>query len=253
MKYKFDVKESTKKCVLWISKWFRENGYGCKAVIGISGGKDSSVAAALCVAALGKENVYGVLMPDGEQSDIEDAELLCNHLGIEYRRVNIHDAVNGVTDAMLNAGIMPSAQTLINLPARIRMSTLYAVAEAIGGRVCNTSNLSKNYVGYSTRYGDSVGDFSPLSDLTATEVKAIGRYLSLPNELIDKISSDSLSGGKTDEDNLGFTYDVLDKYIRGEEEPDLVTLVKIKDRHYKNFFKLEEMPKFHYDACQFNF
>lgn len=252
MKYKFDVKESTKKCVLWISHWFRENGHGCKAVIGISGGKDSSVAAALCVAALGKENVYGVLMPDGEQSDIEDAELLCNYLGIEYRRVNIHDAVNGVTDAMLNAGIRPSAQTLINLQARIRMSTLYAVAEAIGGRVCSTSNLSKSYVGYYTRYGDSVGDFSPLSDLTATEVEAIGRYLGLPKELIDKISSDGLSG-KTDEDNLDFTYDILDKYIRGEEEPDLVTLVKIKDRHYKNFFKLEEMPKFHYDPCQFSF
>lgn len=252
MKYKFDVKESTKRCVLWISRWFRENGCGCRAVIGISGGKDSSVAAALCVTALGKENVYGVLMPDGEQSDIEDAELLCNHLGIKYRRINIHDAVNGVIDAILNTGIMPSEQTLISLPARIRMSTLYAVAETIGGRVCNTSNLSKNYVGYSIRYGDSVGDFSPLSDLTSTEVKAIGRYLGLPKELIDKISSNGLTR-KTDEDNLGFTYDVLDKYIRGEEEPDLVTLVKIKDRHYKNFFKLEEMPKFHYDACQFSF
>lgn len=252
MKYKFDVKESTKKCVLWISNWFRENGCGCRAVIGISGGKDSSVAAALCVAALGKENVYGVLMPDGEQSDIEDAELLCNHLGIKYRLINIHDAVNEVIDAISNVGIMPSAQTLISLPARIRMSTLYAVAETIGGRVCNTSNLSKNYVGYSIRYGDSVGDFSPLSDLTVTEVKAIGRYLDLPKELIDKISSNGLSR-RTDEDNLGFTYDVLDKYIRGEEEPDLVTLVKIKDRHYKNFFKLEEMPKFHYDACQFSF
>ena len=252
MKYKFDVKESTKKCVLWISNWFRENGCGCRAVIGISGGKDSSVAAALCVAALGKENVYGVLMPDGEQSDIEDAELLCNHLGIKYRLINIHDAVNEVIDAISNVGIMPSAQTLISLPARIRMSTLYAVAETIGGRVCNTSNLSKNYVGYSIRYGDSVGDFSPLSDLTVTEVKAIGRYLGLPKELIDKISSNGLSR-RTDEDNLGFTYDVLDKYIRGEEEPDLVTLVKIKDRHYKNFFKLEEMPKFHYDACQFSF
>lgn len=252
MEYKFDVKESTKKCVLWISNWFRDNGHGCKAVIGISGGKDSSVAAALCVTALGKENVYGVLMPNGEQSDIKDAELLCDHLGIEYRRVNIKDAVNGVIDAMLNAGIKPSEQTLISLPARIRMSTLYAVAEAIGGRVCNTSNLSENYVGYSIRYGDSVGDFSPLSDFTATEVKAIGRYLGLPTELIDKIPSDGLSG-KTDEDNLGFTYDVLDKYIRREEEPDLVTLVKIKDRHYKNFFKLEEMPKVHYDPCQFSF
>ena len=248
MKYKFDVEESTKKCVLWISKWFRENGYGCRAIIGISGGKDSAVAAALCVTALGKENVYGVLMPDGEQSDIEDAELLCNHLGIKYRLINIHDAVNGIIDTIRNTGIMPSAQTLINLPARIRMSTLYAVAETIGGRVCNTSNLSKNYVGYSIRYGDSVGDFSPLSDLTATEVKAIGRYLGLPKELIDKISSNGLTR-KTDEDNLGFTDDVLDKYIRGEEEPDLITLVKIKDRHYKNFFKLEEMPKFHYDAC----
>lgn len=252
MKYKFDVEESTKRCVLWISSWFRENGCGYKAVIGISGGKDSSVAAALCVAALGKENVYGVLMPNGEQSDIKDAELLCDHLGIEYRRVNIHDAVNEVIEAMLNAGIKPSAKTLINLPARIRMSTLYAVAESIGGRVCNTSNLSENYVGYSIRYGDSVGDFSPLSDLTATEVKAIGRYLGLPQELIDKIPSKGFSG-KTDENNLGFTYDVLDKYIRGEEEPDLVTLVKIKDRHYKNFFKLEEMPKFHYDQCQFSF
>ncbi len=203
----FNAKKVTEKCIEWIKDFFEENGPGCNAVIGISGGKDSSVTAALCVEALGRDRVIGVLMPNGEQADIDKALLLVNHLGIKYFIVNIKDAVDGVINSI---PFELSDQSRINLPPRIRMSTLYAVSQSNNGRVANTCNLSEDWVGYSTRYGDSVGDFSPCSHLTVQEVKAIGRFLGLPSELVDKVPSDGLCG-KTDEDNLGFTYAVLDK------------------------------------------
>ena len=208
----FDAKKVKDECVLWIRSFFEENGKGCNAVIGISGGKDSSVAAALCVEALGKDRVVGVLMPKGEQHDIDKAFLLVNHLGIKHYVINIKEAVDGVVNN-LPEGLELTAQAVMNLPPRIRMSTLYAVSQSCNGRVCNTCNLSEDWVGYSTRYGDSVGDFSPMSNLTVTEVKAVGRELGLPDELVDKVPIDGLCG-KTDEENLGFTYDVLDRYIR---------------------------------------
>ena len=214
--------------------------------MGISGGKDSSVVAALCVEALGKDRVVGVLMPNGEQSDIDMAQLLVDHLGIKHYIINIKDAVEGVKNAMPE-GFELSSQSLINLPPRIRMSTVYAVSQSLNGRVANTCNLSEDWVGYSTRYGDSVGDFSPLSKLTVTEVKAIGRELGLPEVLIEKVPSDGLTG-KTDEDNLGFTYAMLDKYIRTGEIEDMDAKARIDRLNKMNKFKLEIMPIFPYEA-----
>lgn len=238
----FDAEKIKQECVAWIRQFFEENGKGCNAVVGISGGKDSSIAAALCVEALGAERVIGVLMPQGEQSDIDMAYKLVNHLGIRHYVVNIADAVDGLL-SQLPTALSLTEQARVNLPPRIRMTTLYAVSQSCNGRVCNTCNLSEDWVGYSTRYGDSVGDFSPLSHLTVTEVKAIGRLLGLPVELVDKVPSDGLCG-KTDEDNLGFTYAELDVYIRTDVINDPVKKENIDRRHRMNLFKLQLMPSF---------
>lgn len=246
----FDVKKIKNECVKWIKEWFRVNGNGCNAIVGISGGKDSSVVAALCVEALGKDRVIGVLMPNGIQKDIECAKQLCDFLGIERYIVDISGAVSHILNAIRASHhgyeiyeFDCSEQTKTNLPARIRMTTLYAISQSHNGRVANTCNLSEGWVGYSTRYGDSAGDFSPLSNLTVSEVKKIGYELGLPKELIEKVPSDGLCG-KTDEDNLGFTYECLDKYIRNGICDDIAVKEKIDNLHTKNMFKLQTMPCF---------
>lgn len=241
----FDVKKATENVVDWIRDWFEANGKGCNAVIGISGGKDSSVVAALCVKALGKERVIGVLMPNGEQSDIDCAKQLVNALGITYYVCNVKKSVDGVLEEMQKCGVAVSKQTVVNLPPRIRMSTLYAFSQSLNGRVANTCNLSEDWVGYSTRYGDAAGDFSPLAKFTVQEVKAIGKHLGLPINLVNKVPSDGLSG-KTDEDNLGFTYAVLDKYIREGVCDEEATKARIDRLHIMNEFKLKPIPCFEY-------
>ena len=239
----FNVSKVTGDLVDWIKNWFEENGKGCNAVVAVSGGKDSSIVTALCVKALGKERVIGVLMPNGVQSDISDSLALVEHLGIRYFTLNISGAFNAVLDSMKAQNIEPSEQTVINLPPRIRMSTVYALSQTFNGRVANTCNLSEDYVGYATRYGDGAGDFSPLGNLTVDEVKKIGIYLGLPQNLVEKTPSDGLCG-KSDEDKLGFTYAVLDKYIRTGvcEDPDTKSRI---DRLIRiNAFKLKLIPSF---------
>ena len=236
----FDAKKVKDECVQWIRDFFEENGKDCNAVVGISGGKDSSIVAALCVEALGKERVIGVLMPCGEQADIGMAKLLVSHLGIKHYIINIKDAVDGVTNAV---PFELSKQSRTNLPARIRMATLYAVSQSNNGRVANTCNLSEDWVGYSTRYGDAAGDFSPCSHITVQEMKEIGRLIGLPDVLVDKPPIDGLSG-LTDEDNLGFTYAELDRYIRTGEIEDQEKKARIDRLHNLNLFKLEMMPSF---------
>ncbi len=238
----FNAEKVKNDCVQWIRDFFEANGKGCNAVIGISGGKDSSIAAALCVEALGKERVIGVLMPQGEQHDIDKAYMLVNHLGIKHYVVNIKDAVDAILGS-LPKELELTSQSTQNLPPRIRMSTLYAVSQSCNGRVCNTCNLSEDWVGYSTRYGDSVGDFSPMSNLTVTEVKEIGYLLDIPKELVDKTPIGGLCG-KTDEDNLGFTYAELDVYIRTGEIEDQDKKALIDRKHKANLFKLQLMPIF---------
>lgn len=238
----FDPITVKNDCVKWIYDFFEENGKGCNAVIGISGGKDSSVTAALCAEALGKDRVIGVLMPCGEQRDIECAKQLAVHLGIKHYIVNIKSAVDELLGA-LPKDMKVLSQTKINLPARIRMSALYAISQSNNGRVANTCNLSEDWVGYATRYGDGAGDFSPLSQLTVAEVKAVGRVLNLPQNLVEKTPIDGLCG-KTDEDNLGFTYAVLDQYIRTGICEDSAIKEKIDKMYAANRFKLEPIPYF---------
>lgn len=238
----FDALRIKNECVEWIRDFFEKNGKDCNAVLGISGGKDSSIAAALCVEALGKDRVIGVLMPQGKQHDIDMAYLLVNHLGIRHYEINIKSAIDSLLESFPEE-LDLTAQSIQNLPPRIRMSTVYAVSQSCNGRVCNTCNLSEDWVGYSTRYGDSVGDFSPLSHLTVTEIKQIGHLLGLPCELVEKTPIDGLCG-KSDEENLGFTYAELDRYIRTGEIDDSEKKEIIDRKHKTNLFKLELMPSF---------
>lgn len=245
MSYSFDAEKVTKEVVEWVRDLFERTATPqTNAVIGISGGKDSSVAAAVCAKALGKDRVIGVLMPQGEQADIAYSRLLVDTLGIKSYTINIGETVSAFMNE-LKKHVEPSNQAIVNTPARIRMTTLYAVAACHNGRVVNTCNLSEDWVGYSTKFGDAAGDFSPLSDLTVTEVLQVGEVLGLPNELVHKVPIDGLCG-KTDEENLGFTYAMLDKYIRGEDDLSSVPEIKEKiDRlHRANLHKLQLMPKY---------
>ena len=239
----FDAVSVRDAIVSWIRDWFAENGPDCTAVVGISGGKDSSVTAALCVEALGRERVVGVLMPNGEQADIHVSRDLVKFLNIRSVVVNIRAAYDGMMAEVLGALGEVTPQTRINLAPRLRMAAVYAVSQSVNGRVANTCNLSEDYVGYATRYGDGAGDFSPLSHLTVQEVKAVGRALGLPDEFVEKPPIDCLCG-KTDEDNLGFTYAVLDRYIRTGECADAATRARIDQMHRINRFKLELMPSY---------
>ena len=240
---KLDMQKVAPALIDWVRNWFEENGPGCNAVVGISGGKDSSVCAALCVAALGKNRVIGVLMPNGIQDDIDYSYQLVRHLGIRHFTIPIGRPVVAIHEELQRAEIGVTEQAIINLPPRIRMSVLYAVSQSMNGRVINTCNLSEDWVGYSTRYGDSAGDVSPLGKLTVQEVKELGRILGVPENLIEKAPSDGLSG-KTDEDKLGSTYAVLDSYIRDGIEPEPETKARIDRLHKMNLFKLQLLPTF---------
>ena len=239
------MKES-EKIVSWIQEYFQTNGKGCKAIIGISGGTDSSVCAALCAKALGKENIVGVLMPNGIQKDIDVSLALVKHLGIPYHIVNIQNATAALRDeigAVLKVEPNDYDVYKSNTPSRIRMSVLYGICGILGGRVVNTCNLSEDYVGYSTKFGDAAGDFSPISSLTKTEVKEIGRELGLPSLFVDKVPDDGMSG-LSDEEKLGFTYAVLDHYILTGEIEDQAIKEKIDRLHRNNLHKLLPMPRY---------
>lgn len=248
--YKFNVENVTKDLINWIKKWFEENGKGGTAVIGISGGKDSTIIAKLCVNALGKDKVIGVMMPNGVQKDISDSIRVCELLDIKNYTINIEDSVNGILNQMKQLGIEITEQTKTNLPARIRMSTLYAVSQSCHiGRVVNTCNLSEDTVGFFSRWGDGVGDFAPFAELTTVEILQIGDYLGLPYDLVHKTPIDGLNTKEdgtylTDEDSLGVNYDEIHSYIRGDGKLNENVYNKIKDKHEKNMFKLLPIPKF---------
>ena len=240
----FNAVEHKNLIVQWIRDWFEENGKDCKAVIGISGGKDSSVAAALCVEALGKDRVVGVLMPNGEQKDIKYSYDICNYLDIDRYVVNIESIVSALdlkVAATAGRAFQPSEQAIINLPPRIRMTVLYFVSQSIGGRVACTDNLSESYIGYSTRWGDNIGDFAPLANYTASEVVAIGDALGLPHFLTHKTPSDGLCG-QTDEDRFGFTYEELDTYIRTGNCDNPEVELSIITKRENNRFKRIDIP-----------
>ena len=237
----FNAEKVKDDIVQWIRGYFDKNGRDCSAVVGISGGKDSSIVAALCVQALGKDRVYGVLMPQGIQHDIDVSRDLVEHLGIKHCVINIKDQVESLLDSVKNEGLEPNRQAAINTAPRLRMTILYTVSAIVNGRVANTSNLSEAWIGYSTKFGDGAGDFSPLSHLTVTELKALGREIGLPLKFVDKIPEDGLSG-KTDEDNFGFTYNVLDRYIREGVCEEKSIREKIDRLHQINLHKINPMP-----------
>lgn len=242
---RFNAKTEIENIVAWIQEWFSNNGPKASAVIGISGGKDSTIVAALLVKALGKERVVGVMMPNGEQKDISDSQKVVEFLGIRNYTVNISEAFEGEMNALRAAGVEPGKDAIINTPPRLRMATLYAIAQSLpeGGRVANTCNASEDYVGYSTKYGDAAGDFSPCSDFLVCEMLQIGDELGLPSELIHKTPSDGLSG-MSDEDKLGFTYAMLDKYVRTGEIEDIEIKEKIDRLHRLNLHKLQTIPMY---------
>lgn len=241
----FNAEAEIENIVAWIRDWFENNGPKANAVIGISGGKDSSIVAALLVKALGKERVVGVLMPNGEQKDIADSKKVVEVLGIKHFIVNINPAVEGEYEALRAAGVEIGKDAIINTPPRIRMTTLYAIAQSLpeGGRVTNTCNRSEDWVGYSTKYGDAAGDFSPCSDYLVCEMLKIGDALGLPADLIHKTPSDGLSG-MSDEDKLGFTYATLDHYVLTGEIEDQATKEKIDRLHRLNLHKLQTIPMY---------
>ena len=233
-----DVEVEIQHIIDEIKKYFVENGNkDTKAVIGISGGKDSTIAAALLVRALGADRVIGVKMPNGTQSDIDDAVEVCNLLGIRHFNINIGDAYNHLIADFMNTNLNVNSQIETNTPARLRMTTLYMVAAAVGGRVINTGNASELYVGYTTKYGDLAGDFAIFKDYYVREILEIGDNLDeIPSHLVHKAPGDGMSG-KTDEDNMGFNYDVLDAYLLDEVAPDYETLRNIESRHERNLHK----------------
>ena len=253
----FNAEQTRDNLVAWIKDWFDKNGPDCKAVIGISGGKDSTIAAGLTARAIGKERVLGVLMPNSVQKDIGDSIAVCNSLGIKYVIVNIGGAYNALSSEVdvnlvekldWKSGL--SNQTLVNLAPRLRMATLYAVSQTVGGRVVNTSNLSEAITGYFTRWGDECGDFKPFIQLTKNEVVAIGLTMpEIPRYLVEKTPSDGLSG-KSDEDRLGFTYEQLDTCIRNGDEGDVPddVVAKIKAKIAASAFKLDKPAFFFYNA-----
>jgi NAD+ synthase len=249
----FDAEDARDACVEWIADYFAENGPDCNAIIGISGGKDSAVAAALCCEALGADRVVGVLMPNGRQEDFNDARNTCVELGIRYVCLNIKDVIGGVYHAVnsnnkfpSNTAMSLSEQAEINLAPRVRMVMLYAVAQSMNGRVCNTSNLSEKFVGYTTYQGDMLGDFSPLGEFTSEEVVAIGNTYEYLDFVVNKVPADGLSG-KTDEEKIGVPYVIINKYIRTGVCLDKDIKEKIDILHEKNAFKFESMPVFSYE------
>lgn len=257
--YRFNVEKVKNDLIQWIKIWFdgdeskgiKGNGVECNAVIGISGGKDSTVVAALCVEALGKDRVIGIMMPNGVQKDISDSIKVCEFLGIKNYTINIEDSVNGVLNQMKQCGIEITEQTKTNLPARIRMSTLFAVSQSMNGRVSNNCNYSENVMGFSTLFGDNVGSFSPLGKLTTIEIVQLGDSLGLPYELVHKIPIDGLNTNPdgsyiTDEQAMGVSYNDIHNYIRQLEDLDKETYNKIFKQEMKNVFKVDivRIPEF---------
>lgn len=240
--YNFDAKQTAEKLVKWLRDYFDNNGQPINAVVGCSGGKDSTVVLAALTKAIGPDRIYAVLMPNGEQADIDDSYKVCEFLGLKPHVCNIQDAYNGVVGSV-SGEFEPTRQMRINLAPVLRMATLKAISQCVNGRFTCNGNASEAYIGWFTIDGDDRGSVKPLINMTVTEVIQVGEALGLPDWMIHKTPTDGLCG-QTDEDKFGFTYEVLDKYIRTGEIDDLEVKAKIDDMHKRNAFKLKPMPSF---------
>lgn len=251
-KYEFNAEKTVGDIVDWIKDYFINNGPTSYAIVGISGGKDSALVAKLCQMALGPDKVIGVLMPQGEQADIEDAEAVIKWLGIKSVTINIGDTCDALYKEIDKNYILTSRVTT-NTPARIRMTTLYAIAAIYGGRVANTCNASEDYIGYSTKFGDNAGDFAPIRNYYVRDIYEMCKYVEVPDVVIKKAPADGLSGF-SDEVNLGFSYNTLDAFLIDKIYPEYDTLANIQARHKANIHKIKEMPSCrgtHFDCWEF--
>lgn len=241
----FDAKKVKEDCVNWIRDWFEKNGPTCNAIVGISGGIDSAVVAALCCEAIGSNRVKGILLPNGKQADLKDAQDIVHHLKIGSFEVNIENIIYEEESLLRQVGVEESETSRINLPARIRMATLYMFSQSMNGRVVNTCNLSETWVGYDTRWGDSAGDFAPIKYFTKTEIRELAKELNLPTFIWEKKPQDGLCG-KTDEERFGFTYEELDHEIRNEIYKGDKLNSRIREMHNRSVFKSKDIPYFPY-------
>lgn len=232
-----DYSELKDEIVIWLRTWFDENGKDCNAVVAMSGGKDSTIVAALCVEALGKDRVIGVGIPDTGQG-LNDADKIAEYLGIKF----LEFPIGGLTDEIKSVfpGHM-SKQTEQNIPPRLRMTVLYAVSQSNNGRVIGTCNASENYVGYFTRYGDGASDVEPIGSLTVRQVKGVGYALGLPAQWVDRIPDDGLPNSAPDDEKFakwGFSYAAIDDYLTKGTSGDKKVDEAIESMHQKTKFKM---------------
>lgn len=259
-----DYKKLADEIILWIKNWFKDTNAQGPAVIGISGGKDSTIVAKLCLEALGEDNVIGVSMP-GDGQDDKDAKAVAEAIGLKHLiTVPIRRGVRYVANncfascamvGMFNdKGIEGSdelkkflSRSEQNLPPRIRMATLYYISQLFNGRVIGTCNASENYVGYFTKWGDGASDLEPLGNLTVEEVKGVGYALGVPVKLVDKIPDDGLPNSAPDDEKfekMGFNYAKLDQYIRKGTSGDPIADKAIEREHQRMLFKLKPVEIF---------
>jgi len=238
---KFDAVKIKDQLVQGIRDWFDKNGKGCNAVIGLSGGKDSTIVAALCAKALGKEHVIGVSLPDKKQN-LNEADEIAKYLGIKFITVNIGGPTSVIDCALFGAGITTTIMADQNIPPRVRMLMLYAISQSNNGRVIGTCNASENYIGYFTKYGDGASDFEPIAELTVHELYQTGDALGIPKKWVYKVPDDGLPHSCPDDEKfekMGFNYEKLDKYIREGTSGDEVADNAIIRMHEMNLFKMK--------------
>ena len=247
--YEFDAAAARDRLVAALRELAAQQGFS-RVVIGVSGGKDSSVAAALCARALGPENVYGLMLPDGEQRDIADSRRICEALGIHARTLNIgamHRALLAQVEPQREAAegefaIPFSRESDINVGPRLRMTALRYAAQALGARLVGTGNLSEATVGYCTKDGDASCDFSLLGSLTSIEVVEVGLTMAeLPPELVRKTPSDGISG-MSDEEKLGLSYQSIHDYLRRGSSGDPAVDARIREKETANAHKRRMPP-----------